>query len=166
MTSCTTPAPATRFPFTLAAALGLALASALPAAADSEEYFRPVTDETVKTECSACHMAYPAGMLPARSWSAIMADLPNHFGEDASLAEETRARLEAWLVANAAPENSRIARSLQGGEPVLRISETPWWVRAHKWEVSPAAFENPKVGSKANCVACHRGAEQGYFEDD
>ena len=148
------------------AALATALAWSAPAAADSDEYFRPVTDETVKTECSACHMAYPAGMLPARSWRALMGDLSNHFGEDASLPEETRAAIEAWLTANAASDGSRIGRSMRDGDPVLRISETPWWVRAHRGEVSPAAFDSPKVGSKANCSACHRGAEQGYFEDD
>ena len=79
------------------AALATALAWSAPAAADSDEYFRPVTDETVKTECSACHMAYPAGMLPARSWRALMGDLSNHFGEDASLPEETRAAMKQIL---------------------------------------------------------------------
>ncbi len=146
----------------------LALATALPASTASAEgdYFRPVTDETVKAECAACHMAFPAGMLPASSWEALMADLPNHFGEDASLDDATRATITAYLVANAAPERSYIARSVAKGDPVLRISETPWWIEEHRGEVSPKAFENPKVGSKANCVACHRGAEKGYFEDD
>ena len=34
----------------------------------------PVNEEPTKTECSACHMAYPAGLMPARSWKAIMSD--------------------------------------------------------------------------------------------
>ena len=33
----------------------------------------PVTDKVVAKECSACHMLYPAGLLPARSWTAVMA---------------------------------------------------------------------------------------------
>ncbi len=150
-------------------AAALALAAALPAgsaSADEEEYFRPVTDKTVMTECAACHMAFPAGMLPARSWEAVMSDLPNHFGEDASLDDATRAKITDYLVANAAREGSWIARSMAKGDPVLRISDSPWWIEEHRGEVGPKAFENPKVGSKANCVACHRDANSGYFEDD
>ena len=40
------------------------------------------------------------------------------------------------------------------------------WIRAHREEVSPAAFASPKVKSKANCVACHAGAAKGMFGDD
>lgn len=152
------------------AGLAIALASILnasPVRADSDEYFKPVDHAATKTECKACHMAFPASMLPARSWQAIMDTLPDHFGEDASLEEKTRAEITAYLTGNAAPEKSRIAKSVaKSDQPVLRISDMPWWVRAHDGEVSPKAFENPKVGSKANCVACHSGAEKGYFEDD
>lgn len=134
--------------------------------AEEDEYFRPVDNDLVKKECSACHMAYPAGMLPAASWKAVMGDLPNHFGEDASLDEASRTEIETWLVANAAPDKSRLAkRSVDAqGQPALRISETQWWIRAHDGEISPRALA--KAGSKANCAACHRGAEKGYFEDD
>ena len=152
------------------AGLALALASMLsasPVRADSDEYFKPVDHTATKAECTACHMAFPASMLPARSWQAIMDGLSDHFGEDARLQEQTRSEITAYLTGNAAPENSRIAKSVAKSEqPVLRISDMPWWIRAHDGEVSPKAFENPKVGSKANCAACHSGAEKGYFEDD
>ena len=36
-------------------------------------------------ECGSCHVAYPPGMLPARSWQRIVAGLENHYGSDASL---------------------------------------------------------------------------------
>jgi len=39
-------------------------------------------------------------------------------------------------------------------------------VREHRGEVRPGAFEDPRVKSKANCVACHRGAEMGSYDDD
>ncbi len=73
-----------------------------------------VTDPLTRTECSACHMAYPAALLPARSWTALMADLPNHFGEDASLDEASRGQIESYLVANAA-DSSGAGRAARTG---------------------------------------------------
>ena len=151
----------------LAAALVAALAA--PVLADDDEYFPPVTDPLTKEECSACHMAFPAGLLPARSWSALMGGLDNHFGENARLPEETAAAIEAWLAANAADAGGRrsdVLRGLSPSDTPLRISETPWWVREHEGEVRESAWSDPRIGSKANCVACHRGADSGIFEDD
>ena len=86
-------------------AAALSMAIMLPvetASADSEARFRPVDDPKVKAECGACHMAFPAGMLPAASWQKIMAGLSDHFGEDASLADATRREIADWLVTHAA----------------------------------------------------------------
>ncbi|MDH5218993.1 MAG: diheme cytochrome c, partial [Gammaproteobacteria bacterium] len=44
-----------------------------------------VTDSLYKEECSACHMAYQPGLLPARSWEKMMDNLADHFGENAEL---------------------------------------------------------------------------------
>ena len=151
----------------LAAALVAALAA--PVTADEDEYFPPVTDPLTREECSACHMAFPAGMLPARSWSALMGDLDNHFGENARLPEETAAQIEAWLTANAADAGGRrsgVLRGLSPSDTPRRISETPWWVREHEGEVRESAWSDPRIGSKANGVACHRAADRGIFEDD
>ncbi|MGP3698020.1 diheme cytochrome c [Rhodobacter sp. NSM] len=122
-----------------------------------------VTDPATKTECSACHLAYPAALLPARSWRALMADLPNHFGEDASLDDTTRAEIEAYLVANAA-DGGRSLRGVAATDTPLRISELPWFKREHSEEVTPRMLEKAK--SMANCAACHTGAESGNFDDD
>ena len=154
------------------AVVGAALATghlAVSRAESEEEYFPPVRDAVVQTECSACHMAYPAGLLPARSWQAVMAGLKDHFGENASLDAATAKEITNYLVANAADARGRRSRVLRGlgpGEAPLRISETPWWIGKHRGEVRPGAFEDTRVGSKANCVACHRGAVRGVFEDD
>lgn len=131
--------------------------------------FPPNSGNIVQKECSACHMAYPAGFLPARSWEAIMAGLKDHFGENATLDEATAKSITDFLTANAADADGRYSRVLRGLGPddvPLRISETPWWKRRHEGEVRPSAFNDPRVGSKANCVACHRDADQGYYEDD
>lgn len=48
-------------------------------------------------ECASCHTAYPPGMLPAASWHRVMNTLDRHYGTDASLDEDTTARIAAWL---------------------------------------------------------------------
>jgi hypothetical protein len=157
---------------TVLAVAGAALATGHLAgsrASSEEEYFPPIRDTVVQTECSACHMAYPAGLLPARSWQAVMNGLKDHFGENASLDAATAKHIADYLVANAADargRRSRVLRGLGASDVPLRISETPWWIAEHRGEVSPGAFEDPRVGSKANCAACHRGAVRGVFEDD
>lgn len=151
-------------------ATGLSAGSKTVAAQENEATTAAsVTDPAFQKECSACHMAFPAGMLPAASWTAIMAGLKDHFGENASLDAATVARIEAFLVENAAPAGAngeRLFGVVDPAKPPLRITETRWWTRVHSDEVRPEAFSNPKVGSKANCTACHAGAASGRFEDD
>ncbi len=48
----------------------------------------------------------------------------------------------------------------------LRITEIPYWVREHNEEVPNYAWSDPKVKSKANCVACHPRADMGNYDDD
>ena len=146
---------------------GLVLAASLtPALAEGGMRIVPIKHEATTKECSACHMAFQPQMLPARSWQAIMGDLTNHFGENAQLDQAIADDITAYLVANAgdANGNSRILRGLKASETPLRITEMPWWVRAHRGEVSEASFK--RAGSKANCVACHSAADKGYFGDD
>lgn len=121
------------------------------------ELVPPVTDTLTKQECGSCHIAFPAALMPAASWKAVMADLSNHFGEDASLPADKTAAITSYLTSVAGRDG------LVAGTPPLRISEQGWWIREHRKEVSPARWA--EVGSKANCKACHRDAEQGYFED-
>jgi len=152
-----------------AAVIAVALLAVPRAQADSDENFPPVRDEIVLKECSDCHMAFPPALLPARSWRAVMAGLDDHFGENASLDAASVQHITDYLVAEAADTGGRRKRVLKGlaaDEVPLRISETPWWIRQHRGEVRPGAFEDPRVGSKANCVACHRRAGRGNFDDD
>lgn len=120
-------------------------------------------------ECSACHMPYPAWLLPKASWKAILGDLSNHFGEDASLDDKTRAAIEAYLVSHAADRNGRKPRwmnALKPGEVPLRISKLPWFGRVHGSWLQARAVKNPNIGTMSACNACHRGAARGSFEDE
>lgn len=135
----------------------IVLLSAAPALADELERVPPITDETAKKECGACHMAYQPQFLPAESWRRMFANLSDHFGEDASLSEPVRQQVLDYYVAHAGREVK--------GEPSLRISELPWFVREHR-EVKEAAWTSPEVKFKGNCTACHKRADQGVYEDD
>lgn len=123
---------------------------------------RFVTDEMTKTECAACHIAFPPRLLPAANWEAVMAGLKDHFGEDASLDEASVAHIRDYLVANAGKDDPKAVDA--EGKPLLRISERRWFVSEHRGEVSEASLK--KAGTWANCVACHAGAEKGQFDDD
>ena len=95
-----------------------------------------------------------------------MNDLPNHFGEDASLDEESRQLIEDYLATHAADSGNRTSRFLRSiaGKTPLKITELRWWVDEHEDEVSRRAWK--KAGSRSNCTACHKGAERGNFDDD
>ncbi len=114
-----------------------------------------VTDPLVKKECGECHMAYPPALLPSNTWRAIMEDLPNHFGENASLDAATGARIETYLV-QSSPRG--------GAASPLRITEQRWFKGEHKGDVSRMSRNGTKTW--ANCQVCHRGADRGWFDDD
>jgi cytochrome b len=120
-----------------------------------------------KRECGTCHYAYHPSLLPAASWRGIMGNLGDHFGEDASLGSDVTARIEAWLVANAAEswdtEAANRFRQTDARRP-LRITATPYWTRKHA-DLPQALFARKGVGSKANCNACHHDADTGRFDD-
>lgn len=138
---------------------------------DGGARFPPVRHAATAKECGTCHLVFPPQMLPARSWETMMGDLANHFGEDASLNDALRADITAYLTGNAADAKStsdggRYIRGIASSAAPLRITETPYWVRKHD-EISERRFQDPKIKSKANCIACHKTADKGeYFEEE
>lgn len=136
----------------------------IPAIAEGVRYPEVKHEATLK-ECTACHMIYQPEMLPARSWSALMKGLGDHFGESAALDAKVADDIRAFLVANAADApgvRSGWTRGLGKADVPLRISETPMFKRAHH-EVSAKSFKRQDIGSAANCIACHKGADKGYY---
>jgi hypothetical protein len=111
---------------------------------------------TWKTECGACHLAYPPQLLPARSWQAIMGRLDEHFGTDASLDPKTAAQVTSFLEQHAGSD--------RGVTAATRITDTAWFHRKHR-EVPPAVWTHADVRSPANCAACHRAAERGDYDE-
>jgi cytochrome b len=119
-------------------------------------------------ECGSCHTLYPPFLLPKASWQKVMATLEDHFGDDASLDEETRRKIEEFLLANAAEHSTKeaafyIKKSISHlPKPPIAITETPYWKARHK-EIDERHFKAAK--SLANCKACHKDIEMGMIED-
>ena len=146
-------------PLRWAALLTISLSA--PAWADGDEHrlARVPLLPAYQQECSACHLAYPPGLLPAASWRRVMRELPQHFGSDASLDAQTVAQLTQWLEANARP-----ARRTQDGPAPNRITQSAWFVHEHD-ELPAGIWRRKAIGSPANCMACHPQADQGRFHE-
>ena len=120
------------------------------------------------SECASCHTLYPPKLLPKKSWKIMMANLEDHFGDDASLEPEDTQSILEYLLKNSA-ENStseasvNILKTLQNKDTIA-ITQTPFWKYRHK-NIDSKYFEDNKVKSKANCKACHSDVEKGIIED-
>lgn len=148
------------------AVVGAGLAGANAALSARSVPGLPSTDilPVVADECGACHMVYPPSLLPAEAWAGITATLDDHFGEDASLDDETTAEITAWLTANAAETVDTLPARLFARAPddARGIVDRPAWQRIHA-DLPDALFASRPVASRANCVACHADAETGRF---
>jgi len=131
----------------------------------------PVAEAYIE-ECSACHMAYPAGFLPERSWNRLLSNLGDHFGENAEVEPDTLAQIKGYLSANAGEYTSnrraqKFLRSIAAADAPLRITELKYFKRKHHEIPDRLVSGNPEVGSFSQCDVCHgEGAQQGYFDDD
>ena len=143
-----------------ATVLGLCLAQWPLAHADSKNLQPRQMLKSYQQECAACHLAYPPGMLPARSWSRVMTGLDKHYGTDASLDEATVKQISQWLQANAGTY-----KRVNEEPPQDRITRSAWFERKHR-KIEPAVWKHASVKTAANCAACHTQAEQGNFDDD
>ena len=143
----------------LIALIGLLALASAPAFADGP--LMPLRVPPAYTqECGACHTAYPPALLPAPSWQRLMGGLDKHYGTDAALDPKTLAELSGWLQQHAG-SYKRVAEQ----PPQDRITRSSWFERKHR-KVEPAVWKLPSVKSAAQCAACHRGADQGRFDDD
>jgi hypothetical protein len=144
-------------------ALGVVALSvgALGAHAEEGRLLRSAVLPKYKQECSSCHVAFPAGLLPAASWQRVMGGLSKHFGTDASLDAASQREIAAWLEANA-------GSGRRGGEeaPQDRITKSAWFQRQHRdGEVPANVWKRASVGSPANCAACHPRADQNNYSE-
>lgn len=111
-------------------------------------------------ECGSCHMPYPAGLLPAGSWQHLMANLSQHFGNDASLDAAAAQEISNYLSSNAGTYK-RVSEM----PPEDRITQSYWFQRKHDRHVSPGTWARKSIGSRSNCSACHPDAALGNFNE-
>jgi hypothetical protein len=119
-------------------------------------------------ECGSCHIAYPAQMLPAKSWRKIMAGLEDHFDENAELDIESQKTIEEYLATASEYSNGKYRKMFRnlGNQSPLRITQLPYF--RHEHDEIPSRFfkDNDKLNSLSQCDACHRNAEKGWFDED
>ncbi len=98
-----------------------------------------------------------------------MADLENHFGDDASLDENDTKTILDFLVNFSAEKSKKEAsvKILNSKEniDIIAISQTNFWKNVHK-KIPKRVFLHKDIKSKANCKACHSDIEKGLIEDD
>lgn len=119
-------------------------------------------------ECASCHVMYPPGLLPERSWEEIMKKAGDHFGENLGMEDKTRDEIVSFLKANSAEKSptewsGKILRSVGSTTP-QRITEVPYIVREHR-KIDQSVFKRPSIKSFSNCGACHKSAAAGDFEE-
>jgi len=130
-----------------------ALADRMPIPADVPPAF--------KAECGSCHLAFPPALLSAGDWKKVMTGLDKHYGDNATIDDQTRRQIEDFLVRNAG-SNRRVVNAGTGAGVLPRLTLTGWFRKEHD-EVPAAVWNDKRVGSAANCATCHTRAEQGSF---
>lgn len=128
-----------------------------------------VSNSTYTDSCGACHFVYQPELLPAASWKKILGGTDDHFGETVDLDEGARREISEYLASNAAETSSaKIAGKIMGclgGTTPLRITDNPCFRKEHH-AITPQTVQRKSVGSLSNCIACHRTAERGVYDDD
>jgi hypothetical protein len=163
--------PGTRAALAASILLAATRAAAIDDGFDPARYekggFAPASDATYRNECGSCHFAYLPGMLPARSWKAVVEGSANHFGESLSLPAATAQAIERYLVEHAADRSDyrgsklMLSRLADDATPV-RITALPLMRLRHV--VIRKLQSDGRVEAKlANCDSCHEKAATGSF---
>jgi len=117
-------------------------------------------------ECISCHTLYPPHLLSSSSWSNIMDDLENHFGDDASLDEEDTKKIKDYLVKNSAEFSSKESafKMLISDTNNLGITKSNYWKQTHSFLDKKYQKEN-EIKNISNCKVCHNNIEKGLLND-
>ena len=127
-------------------------------------------DAIYDEECGSCHLAYPPGLLPAKSWQRLLLGLEDHFGENAELGSEEIGHLTNYLLRNSleketSPIISKLSKNVPV-EPPIRISELPQFHKEHESSVRQLGGASLPVGFFSPCEDCHKEAASGIFNKE
>jgi Dihaem cytochrome c len=131
--------------------------------------FKPVANQAYKTTCGECHSPYSSELLPGSSWKKILNQSKDHFGEQIPLETSSKEIIGRYLTQNGADRSSsrkavKIMISLKGKTP-LRITEIPY-IREKHHEITKEVLNRKTIGSLSNCMACHKTADLGCFNEN
>jgi len=126
-------------------------------------------NEIYVEECSACHLAYPPGLLPYDGWKKVMASLDDHFGDNAELDKETSDYIENYLhkfsLQKGKSSNlNRMLRNIPEQSP-LRITKLPQFQVDHNEVFIKIRNISNEELTVSRCEDCHSEAEQGFFKE-
>lgn len=109
-------------------------------------------------ECGSCHVAYPARLLAAGQWFAVLSALDEHYGVDATVDAATLALVARHLGTTAGVPHA--GASATGSTPTLpRITQQRWFVREHREaQLAPTR-------QLSQCDGCHSTAARGDFDE-
>ena len=138
-----------------------------------KEGVQPVTNTLYRDKCGQCHFVYSPGLLPGRSWEKLMLskNVKDHPGGEIRLSDDDKNKIMKYLVENSADKSTyerslKINREISKSETPLRVTETSYIMQKHRKIPSKLIKENEEVESLSNCIACHKEAENGIFDDD
>jgi hypothetical protein len=142
----------------------------LQSPSEAESRFPMPAGKVYVAECGGCHTAFAPGLLPVRSWRKMMEELADHFGEDASLEEPHYFAILKELETLAADGSyadmrmRRISASIPTESSPQRFSDTPFFKYLHD-ELPAEIWKRKGVGTPSNCIACHRRANEGSYDE-
>lgn len=150
----------TTFQMTRALLASMLTCLSFAAMADSDRLMPSKVPNAYQQECASCHLAYPPGLLPARSWKNMMSNLEHHYGTDASIDVKAAKEITAWLT-----DHAGTYKRVKEAPREDRITMSAWFERKHR-KVEDEVWLRDSVKSRANCAACHTQAERGNYDDD
>jgi mono/diheme cytochrome c family protein len=126
--------------------------------------------ELYREECGSCHFPFQPVFLPEDSWQTMMANLDDHFGENAELSDESHANLLSYLVSNAADKIDReipnkVMWSLRYTPSPDRITSTAYFRHEHDEIPYGVMKQGDNELSFSNCDSCHKRAMQGSYDE-
>jgi cytochrome c5 len=135
--------------------IGLWLLAGSTAQAHDAAAWKSKEDNAIwRTECGSCHMAFPPAMLAASDWLVIMAQLDNHFGNNAALDRMRQEEITNYLDRNA------VGRSTHGEAAGLpRVTTTERFIDKHQGAIR--LWRKGRVKTLSDCQACHAGVAPG-----
>jgi hypothetical protein len=148
-----------RWPVLRPLACWLAIVLSPVAAATKGSVWLPGEDNEIwRSECGACHIAFPAQLLVASDWLKIMSQLDRHFGIDVTLEPSTSNEISDYLQRNGAGEST-----ISTPEVLPRITSSERFAGRHRGAIR--LWRRGQIKTLTDCAACHKDAGLDALKD-